>query len=206
MGNRKTKFSQVLTNNNSRFIIKTIEQKKQENKNNRTKKENKIMVNTIQFNATRFNTKDDNNLLELTDNTIILCANINIMISLADEILNTINGKAEYNDYWCDKSDIGKATAPIRFGLLTLINVNNQKITLSIEPSIIYKAKSIDDIWFIDYIDKDLTYKESIYPMTIFKGSKDVWDSGLDEVYKMVIGCRYGCYDGKWVKNDTESK
>ena len=26
------------------------------------------MVNTIQFNATRFNTKDDNNLLELTDN------------------------------------------------------------------------------------------------------------------------------------------
>ncbi len=120
------------------------------------------MVNTIQFNATRFNTKDDNNLLELTDNTIILCANINIMISLADEILNTINGKAEYNDYWCDESDIGKATSPIRFGLLTLINVNNQKITLSIEPSIIYKAKSIDDIWFIDYIGKDLTYKESI--------------------------------------------
>ena len=33
---------QVLTNNNSRFIIKTIEQKKQVNKNNRTKKENKI--------------------------------------------------------------------------------------------------------------------------------------------------------------------
>ena len=142
------------------------------------------MVNAIQFNATRFNTKDDNNLLELTDNTIILCANINIMISLADEILNTINGKAEYNDYWCDESDIGKATALIRFGLLTLINVNNQKITLSIEPSIIYKAKSIDDIWFIDYIGKNLTYKESIYPMTIFKGSKDVWDSGLDEVYK----------------------
>lgn len=28
MGNRKTKFPQVLTNNNSRFIIKTIEQKK----------------------------------------------------------------------------------------------------------------------------------------------------------------------------------
>ena len=26
------------------------------------------MVNTIQFNTTRFNTKDDNNLLELTDN------------------------------------------------------------------------------------------------------------------------------------------
>lgn len=32
MGNRKTKFPQVLTNNNSRFIIKTIKQK-----NKRTK-------------------------------------------------------------------------------------------------------------------------------------------------------------------------
>lgn len=64
MGNRKTKFPQVLTNNNSRFIIKTIEQKK----TSEQKKENKIMVNAIQFNATRFNTKDDNNLLELTDN------------------------------------------------------------------------------------------------------------------------------------------
>ena len=162
------------------------------------------MVNAIQFNVTRFNTKDDNNLLELTDNTIILCATINIMISLAYEILNTINGKVEYNDYQCDESDIGKVTAPIRFSLLTLINVNNQKITLSIEPSIIYKANSIDDIWFIDYIGKDLTYKASIYPMTIFKGSKDVWDSGLDEVYKMVAGGRYRCYDGS-VWNDTKS-
>ena len=41
--------------------------------------------------------------------------------------------------------------------------------------------------------------------MTIFKGSKNVWDSGLDEVYKMVVDGRYGCYDGKWVKNDTKS-
>ena len=32
MGNRKTKFPQVLTNNNSRFIIKTIEQKTSEQK------------------------------------------------------------------------------------------------------------------------------------------------------------------------------
>lgn len=116
------------------------------------------MVNAIQFNLTRFNLHNDNNLLELTNNTIILYPNTDIMISLSDEIFNTINGKAEYNDYWCDESDIGKETAPIRFSLLTLINVNNQKITLSIEPSIIYKANSIDDIWFIDYIGKDLTY------------------------------------------------
>ena len=164
------------------------------------------MVNAIKFNSTRFNSHDDNNLLELTNNTIILCPNINIMISLSNEILNIINGKAEYNDYWCDTSDVGKAEITLRFGLLTLINIGKQKITLAIEPSIIYKAKSIDDIWFIDFSGKDSTYKESIYPMTIFKGSKNVWDNGLDEVYKMVVGGRYGCYNGEWVKNDTKSK
>ena len=56
------------------------------------------MVNAIQFNSTRFNSHNDNNFLELTNNTIILCPNTNIMISLSNEILNTINGKAEYND------------------------------------------------------------------------------------------------------------
>ena len=164
------------------------------------------MVNAIKFNSTRFNSHDDNNLLELTDNTIILCPNTDIMISLSDEILNTINGKAEYNDYWCNNSDVGNAEITLRFGLLTLINIGKQKITLAIEPSIIYKAKSINDIWFIDYNGKGLTYKESIYPMTILKGSKNVWDNGLDEVYKMVVGGRYGCYNGEWVKNDTKSK
>ena len=77
---------------------------------------------------------------------------------------------------------------------------------MAIEPSIIYKAKSINDIWFIDYSGNGSTYKESIYPMAIFKGSMNVWDSGLDEVYKMIVNGRYGCYDGKWVKNDTKSE
>ena len=163
------------------------------------------MVNAIQFNSTRFNSYEDNNLLELTNNTIILCPNIDIMISLSNEILDTINGKAEYNDYWCDNSDVGKAELSLRFALLSLINIGKQTITLAIEPSIIYKARSIDDIWFIAYNGNGITYKESIYPMTIFKGSKNVWDSGLDEVYKMVVDGRYGCYDGKWVKNDTKS-
>ena len=153
------------------------------------------MVNAIKFNSTRFNSfnsYEDNNLLELTNNTIILCPNTNIMISLSNEILDTINGKAEYNDCWCN-TDVGTAEFSLRFGLLTLINIGEQKITLAIEPSIIYKAKSINDIWFIDFSGKDSTYKESIYPITIFEGSKDVWDNGLDEVYKMVVSGRYGC-------------
>ena len=67
----------------------------------------------------------------------------------------------------------------------------------------IYKAKNIEDLWFIDWIGKDDTYKESIYPLTIFKGSQEKQDEGLDEIYKYIVNGRYGCYDGKWVNLDA---
>lgn len=158
------------------------------------------MVRGILFKDKRFDTKDDNNLMcPITDNTIILCANYKLMRSLAEEIFNTINGNAEYNDYGCDEEDVGKAKYELNFGLQKVIDINGQKIILCLEPAMIYRAKHIRDIWFADWIEKDDNYKESIYPMTIFEGSNEVWDSGLDEVYKMVVGGRYGCYDGSWV-------
>lgn len=158
------------------------------------------MVRGILFKDKRFDTKDDNNLIcPITDNTIILCANYKLMRSLAEEIFNTINGNAEYNDYDCDEEDVGKAKYELNFGLQKVIDINGQKIILCLEPAMIYRAKHIRDIWFADWIEKDGNYKEFIYPMTIFKGSNEVWDSGLDEVYKMVAGGRYGCYDGSWV-------
>lgn len=158
------------------------------------------MVRGILFKDKRFDTKDDNNLMcPITDNTIILCANYKLMRSLAEEIFNTINGNAEYNDYDCDEEDVGKAKYELNFGLQKVIDINGQKIILCLEPAMIYRAKHIRDIWFADWIEKDDNYKESIYPMTIFEGSNEVWDSGLDEVYKMVVGGRYGCYDGSWV-------
>ena len=158
------------------------------------------MVRGILFKDKRFDTKDDNNLMNpITDNTIILCANYRLMRSLAEEIFNTINGNAEYNDYDCDEEDVGKAKYELNFGLQKVIDINGQKIILCLEPAMIYRAKHIRDIWFADWIGKDDNYKESIYPMTIFKGSFEVWDSGLDEVYKTIVNGRYGCYDGSWV-------
>lgn len=158
------------------------------------------MVRGILFKDKRFDTKDDNNLMcPITDNTIILCANYRLMHSLAEEIFNTINGNAEYNDYDCDEEDIGKAKYELNFGLQKVIDINGQKIILCLEPAVIYRAKHIRDIWFADWIGKDDDYKKSVYPMTIFKGSNEVWDSGLDKVYKMVVGGRYGCYDGSWI-------
>ena len=158
------------------------------------------MVREILFKDKRFVAKDDNNLMsQLTENTIILCANYRLMDSLAKEIVNTINGKAEYNDYDCDEEDVGKAEYELNFGLQKAIDVNGQKIILCLEPAMIYKAKQIKDIWFADCVEKDGDHKEFVYPMTIFKGSNEIWDRGLNEVYKTIVGGRYGCYDGSWV-------
>ena len=168
------------------------------------------MLRAIEFKDKRFMTKNDNNLFSpITENTIILCHNYKLMDSLSKEILNTVNGKAEYNDYDCDDEDVGQAKMWLSFGLQRVIDINGQRITLALEPSIIYKANDIKDIWFFDYQGTDEIetlppYQEFIYPMCIFKGSHKVWEDGKDEVYKVICNGRYGTYDGKWVNLNEE--
>ncbi len=157
------------------------------------------MVRGILFKDVRFDTRDDNNLMcPMTENTIILCPNYRLMRTLAEEIVNTINGNAEYNDYDCDENDVGQAKYELNFGLQKVININGQKIILCLEPAMVYRATNIRDIWFADCSGTDNEYIEILYPMTIFKGSREVFENGLDEVYKMIIHGRYGCYNGSW--------
>lgn len=76
------------------------------------------MLRAIEFKDKRFTTKGNNNLFSpITENTIILCHNYRLMDSLAEEILNTVNSKAEYNDYDCDDEDVGQAKMWLSFGL-----------------------------------------------------------------------------------------
>lgn len=160
------------------------------------------MLRAIEFKDKRFRTKDEYNLFSpLTANTIILCHNYKLMDSLAKEILNTVNGEAEYNDYDCDDEDVGNAKMWLSFGLQRVIDINEQRITLALEPAIIYKANDIKDIWLFCYqgTDELPPYEEYIYPVYIFKGSRKVWEDGKDEMYKMICNGRYGTYDGKWV-------
>ncbi|MCM1235667.1 MAG: hypothetical protein NC489_36695, partial [Ruminococcus flavefaciens] len=116
---------------------------------------------------------------------------------------NTVNSEAEYNDYDCDDEDVGSAKLWLSFGLQRVIDINGQRITLALEPSIIYKAKDIEDIWLFDWSGDDglgvRPYEEFIYPVCIFKGSHEVWSDGKDEMYKMICNGQYGTYDGKWV-------
>ncbi len=163
------------------------------------------MLRAIEFKDERFRTKEDYNLFSpITENTIILCNNYKRMDSLANEIMNTVNGKAEYNDYDCDEEDVGNAKMWLCFGLQRVIDINRQRITLALESAIIYKANDIKDIRFFVYQGTNEVktlppYEEYIYPMSVFKGKQKVWDDGKDEVYKIICNGRYGTYDGKWV-------
>lgn len=163
------------------------------------------MLRGIQFTHERFKIEDDYNLFDgLTNNTIVICSCYKLMDILANEICNTVNGKAEHNNYDCDDEDLGNAKIMLQFGLQRIIDINGQRITLALEPAIVYKAKDINDLWFFDWSGGlvGTAYKEFIYPMTVFKGSQLVWDEGLDEVYKTVCNGRYGTYDGRWVDLD----
>lgn len=158
------------------------------------------MLQGIEFTDKRFDTNNENNQFTyLTNNTIVLCNNYRLMETLAEEIIKTVNGEAEHNNYCCDNEDVGKAKYILNFGLQKVVDINGQTIALCLEPAMIYKAEGIKDIWFFDWIGENETYKESIYPMIVFKGSQDIWNRGLDEVYKTIINGRYGAYDGKWV-------
>ena len=162
------------------------------------------MLEDILFKAKRF-AENNNCMAELTDNTIILCSNYKVMDSLADEIINTVNGEAEYNDYYCEDEDVGNAKFTMSFGLQRVIEINNQKIILCLEPAMIYRAKNIEDIWFATAAGEGDTYKEAVYSLDAFIGSKDIYAEGLDKVYKFIVSGRFGCYDGNWV-NLTEAK
>lgn len=162
------------------------------------------MLRAIEFTDKRFKKEEDYNLLSpIRMNTIILCNNYRLMDSLADEIINTVNGKLEHNNYDCDDEDVGNAKRWLSFGLQRVIDICGQRITLSLEPAIIYKADDIEDIWLFDWKGNDelgvCPYMEFIYPLCIFKGSHEVWKDGKDEVYKMICNGRYGTYDGEWV-------
>ena len=124
------------------------------------------------------------------------------LFSISDrtkEILKTVNGYAEYNDYFCDDEDIGKANYTLYFGLQRVIEINDQKIILCLEPAMIYRATSIEDIWFATSAGEGDTYKEAVYSLDAFIGSKAIYAEGLDKVYKFIVSGRFGCYDGNWV-------
>ena len=165
------------------------------------------MLRGIRINDDRFLRDDESNVLsELTDNTIIICRNYEMMEALAEDIVKTVNGNVERHDYDCDDEDIGKARYRINFFLQKTIGINDQTITLCLEPAMVYKAKCIEDIWFLDYGYPNNQKSEQIYPLTAFKGARKLWESGLDAVYTQISIGRYGGYNGEWISDPRKHR
>ena len=163
------------------------------------------MLNAIRICDERFD-KEQNTLAELTDNTIILCRNFDMMSTLAGDIVRAINKKGDYYDYICDDEDIGKAKYDVKLFLQKTIDINGQKISLCLEPAMVYKAKRIEDIWFLDYGYPNNQKSEQIYPLTAFKGARELWESGLDAVYTQIAIGRYGGYNGEWISDPRKHR
>lgn len=153
------------------------------------------MLEQIEFKNGRFNDYQNGNVMGFTNNTVVICNNARIMKEVADAIISTVNGIAEENDYWCDDEDVGAAVIKFSYGLQNVLTIEDQIITLGIEPALLYKAKDICDLWFIDEKDGLLI----TYPFTSFIGSHEIWESGKDEVYSRLCNGCFGCYDGSWV-------
>ena len=139
---------------------------------------------------------------ELTKNTIVLCNSLESMNMLHEAIKTCLNKPDTHKEkpedgimYHCEDEDINNAIDVLCFSLQRVIKINEQYITLSLEPSIVYKADCIEDIWFLDKMDT----KYEIYDILCFKGSTDKWNEGKDAVYKYIVEGRYGCYYGNWV-------
>ena len=154
------------------------------------------MLDYMEFKNEEFD--QTQNLLggQLTNNTIILCNSYETMNYLHSKIVDTVNEITEEDgiEYFCEDEDVLNAKTTLCFGLQRVIQINNQTITLALEPSIIYKAESIEDIWFADKLGD----KYSVYSMDRFIGCQDKWNEGKDAVYRYIVNGRYGCYDGKW--------
>lgn len=163
------------------------------------------MLNAIRINDERFD-MEQNTLAELTDNTIILCRNFDMMSTLAGDIVRAINKKGDYYAYICDDEDIGKAKYDVKLFLQKTIDINGQKITLCLEPAMVYRAKRIEDIWFLDYGWPNNQKSEQIYPLTAFKDAKELWESGLDAVYTQIAIGRYGGYNGEWISDPRKHR
>lgn len=163
------------------------------------------MLRGIRFNSGQFDKTDYNNTFgELTENTIVICRNFDMKKALEQEIRATVNGRTECNDYDCDDEDIGRAEYGINTYLQTVIEINNQKIILCLEPAMVYTAKSIKDIWFLDRRKVGNDYLYTLIPFYAYRGAEDTWAKGLDSIYAQITIGRYGGYTGEWIDDSRK--
>lgn len=131
-------------------------------------------------------------MLDLTNNTIILCTNPTIKNDLVKLFIKEIGKDGDLLNYDSDeKTDT--LSIEILFLPTTILNCRDQRFVVTVEPSIILASLTPKDIWFCN--------GDEIYAFTDFARYLYEWDKGITHVYKSTVAGRYGTYTGEFLSN-----
>ena len=163
------------------------------------------MLEKIKFNSDKFDSTNSE-LLELTNNTIILCDNYLTKCVITREIMKSFNDE-NYDgcDYYYNYNDIYKVE--VQYMPTTILKIqmkrmeeiigknNNiiykkpQRIIVTTECPFVLQCQSQNDLCFAESDNDD---KIHLYHFTDFKGHEETFDKGLYYLYKEVLSGKYG--------------
>lgn len=145
-------------------------------------------------------------MYELTKNVIVLFNNSNLKKKFIEEFLkikqdetendtkdicySTVsdNTKADEQDH---KADINVEEINVPTSIYTVDN--EQKFIFTTDAEFILQCNNPYDLWFCD---TNSTEEIQVWALTNFKRYKEIWNKGIDNVYRYFIDGRFGCYEG----------
>lgn len=144
---------------------------------------------------------------ELTDNTLVLFNNSNLLYKFSvefDKIIAEINHNKENEDVLWDIGDEKECYIKriLSYKATHIYDVNNgeQRIILSVEPTIILTMKDMYDLWFVDSNNENEISFWSLVEFKGYGGEHEMKKYSVIEIYKDVCGGRFGCYEGYFGK------
>jgi len=146
-------------------------------------------------------TKEEIELSELTNNTIILCQNSELKYKLITELNKIITGEADREESNVsystnDDEDVGMKLVST-YKPTTIYDINNgeQRIIVTVEAPTILSMENINDLWFLGKLSSN-DNEVSMYALTEFSGHKEFWEQqGAEGIYLNTIRGRYGTYE-----------
>lgn len=143
---------------------------------------------------------------ELTKNTIVLFNNFELKNKFVQEFSKIQNDETNSDDNsicYCTIIDYDKTSeqdhnAEIKTNVIymptSIFTVDNeQRFVFTTEAPFVLQCNNPYDLWFCDTNNEN---EIQLYSLVGFKGYKEAWSNGVDNIYKNVINGRYGCYEG----------
>lgn len=150
--------------------------------------------------------KEKIEMYQLTKNTIVLFNNSDLKNKFVKEFLKirydetdkedssiiystiTDDNKAEEQDH---KAEI-KELVTYKPTSIYLVD-NEQRFIFTTEAPFILQCTDVYDLWFCEINNEN---EIKLYSFINFKDYKEIWNKGIEIVYKWTITGRFGCYEG----------